>query len=65
MGWALPQETADYVFEQSDCLDLDETSHHVAQYCADCVEAFVGGAYITQTGVIQKNFLHDEDGNGL
>jgi hypothetical protein len=53
------------MFEQPDCLDLDKASHHVAQYCADCVEAFVCGTYIAQTSVIQKDFLHDEDGNGL
>jgi hypothetical protein len=44
VGPALPQETSDYVFEQSDCLNLDEASHHVAQHCTDSVEAFVCGA---------------------
>ena len=63
VGNGLPQETADDMLKQSDCLDLDKASNHVAQDGADGVEAFVGGADVVQTGVVEEDFLHDENGD--
>ena len=51
------------MLEQSDCLDLDKATDHVAQDRADGVEALVSGADIVQASVVQEDLLHDENGN--
>ena len=58
----LPQEASDDMLQQPHCLNLNKTSNHVAQDCTDSVEAFIGGANVAQTSVVQKDFLHDENG---
>lgn len=62
---AQPQVTAHNMFEQSDSLGFHELIHHVAEDGADGVEALIGMAYIRQAGFIQKNLLHNENGNGF
>lgn len=53
------------MLEQSDCLDFDEATDHVAQNGADGVEAFICSADVVQAGVVEEDFLHDENGDCL
>lgn len=61
----IPQETADYVFEQSHSLLLHQLCDHIAQYRSDGIEALVSSANIVQTNVVQQYFLDNKYGDGL
>lgn len=53
------------MLEQSHCLLVDQLTDHVAEDCANSVEALIGRTDIRQANVIKKNFLNNEDGDGL
>ena len=53
------------MLQQPRRLALNELRDHIAQHRADGVEALVGLADIGKTGVIEKNLLYDEYGDGL
>jgi hypothetical protein len=57
--------TTDDVLEQTDGLLLDQLVDHVAKHGADGVEALVRLADVCQAGVVEKDLLDDEDGDGL
>lgn len=60
-----PQEAANNMFQEPHSLCLNQTNDHVAQDCSHRVEAFVRRADITKSGVVEKNFLHNENGHRL
>jgi hypothetical protein len=53
------------MLEQANSLLLDELVDHVAENCADSVEALVSLADVCQTNIVKEDLLDDENGNGL
>jgi hypothetical protein len=53
------------VLEQPDSLLFYQLIDHVAEDSADSIEALIGLANVSETNVIQKNLLHNEDGHSL
>jgi hypothetical protein len=65
VGVILPQEAPNNMLKEADGLLFDKLIDHVAQNCANCVEALVCLTDVGQADVIKQYFLNDEDGNGL
>jgi hypothetical protein len=61
----IPKEAAHNVLQKSDRLLLDQLSDHVAEDSAHGIESLVCGTNVRQADVIEKNLLHNENGNGL
>ena len=49
------------VLEETHCLCLDKLIHHVAEYCADGVKAFVCVAYVREARLVEEDLLNNED----
>lgn len=60
-----PQEAANDMFQESHSLCLNQTNDHIAQDRPHRVEAFVGRADVAKPGVVEQNFLHNENCHGL
>lgn len=61
----LPKEAPNNMLKQSGGLRLDELGNHIAQDCANGIEALIRGTDVIETVVIQQDFLNDENGHGL
>ena len=62
---AEPQIASDDVFEKPDGLSLYELVDHIAKHGSNGVETLVGVANICKSSLVQKDLLHNEDGDGL
>ena len=62
---AQTQITAHDMLEQSHSLSLNELVHHVAEHSSNGVETFVCLANVRQSGLVEQDFLNNEDGDGL
>lgn len=61
----LPKEAAHDVLEQAHRLLLDQLSDHITEYGAHSVETLICRTNIRQANIIEKNLLHNENGNGF
>lgn len=61
----IPKEASHDVLEKSNRLLLHELVDHVAENCANCVEALVCLTDVRKTDVIEQDLLDDEDGDCL
>lgn len=53
------------MLQEPDCLLLNQLHHHVAKYCSNSIETFVGVTNIGQAHVVEQYLLNDEDRHGL
>jgi hypothetical protein len=53
------------VLEQSDSLLFHQLIDHVAEDRTDSIKALIGLADVSETNVVQKDLLHNENGHGL
>lgn len=53
------------MLEETDSLLFDQLGDHIAENCADGIEALVGGADVAQTDIVKEYLLNNEDSNGL
>jgi hypothetical protein len=60
-----PQVASDNMFEKPNRLGFNKLVNHITQHSADGVESFVCMANVRQTSLIEKNFLHNENGHGF
>jgi len=63
--WNKPQKASNDVFQEPHCLCLDQTDDHIAQDGSNGIKAFIGRADIPKSSVVEKDFLHNENGDGL
>jgi hypothetical protein len=60
-----PKIATDDVLKESDRLGLDELVDHIAKDGTDGEKALVGMTDVSEPGLVEKDLLHDEDGDGL
>lgn len=65
--WVIAQsEVAPHdMLEQPHSLALNQSLNHVAEYCADSVEALIRLANVRQAEIVKEDLLHNEDGHCL
>jgi hypothetical protein len=53
------------MLKKSHCLLVDQLSDHVAENCANGVEALVSLTYVLQAHIVKQYLLDNEDGDSL